>query len=213
MKKKLNIIYEDKHLLVVSKPAKLLCVSTPKEKERTLYHEVYTYLKQKNKQNKVFIVHRLDKDTSGIVLFAKDIKTKTILQNNWNNIAIERKYLARVEGITPSEGIIKNHLQENKNHIVYVTKNPSDPLAITKYQKISTTKNTTLLDVEILTGKKNQIRVALNSIGHPIIGDSKYGSKTKSPRMLLHAYKLTIIHPYTHEKKIFTSQPPQELAP
>lgn len=213
MKKKLNIIYEDKHLLVVSKPAKLLCVSTPKEKERTLYHEVYTYLKQKNKQNKVFIVHRLDKDTSGIVLFAKDIKTKTLLQNNWNNIAIERKYLARVEGITPNEGTIQNHLQENKVHIVYVTNNPNAPLAITKYQKISSTKNTTLLDIEIKTGKKNQIRVALSSIAHPIIGDSKYGSTTKSPRLLLHAYKLTIINPYTHEKMIFTAPPPPELAP
>lgn len=213
MKKKLNIIYEDKHLLVVSKPAKLLCVSTPKEKERTLYHEVYTYLKQKNKNNKVFIVHRLDKDTSGIVLFAKDIKTKTIFQNNWNNIAVERKYLARVEGITSSEATIKNHLQENKQHTVYVTNNPNDPLAITKYKKISSTKNTTLLDIEILTGKKNQIRVALSSIGHPILGDSKYGSKTKTSRLLLHAYKLTIINPYTHEKIEFISNPPQELTP
>lgn len=213
MKKKLNIIYEDKHLLVVSKPAKLLCVSTPKEKERTLYHEVYTYLKQKNKQNKIFIVHRLDKDTSGIVLFAKDIKTKTLLQNNWNNIAIERKYLARVEGITPDKGIIQNHLQENKAHIVYVTNNQNAPLAITKYQKISSTKNTTLLDIEIKTGKKNQIRVALSSINHPIIGDNKYGSTTKSQRLLLHAYKLTIISPYTHEKMIFTAPPPPELAP
>lgn len=213
MKKKLNIIYEDKHLLVVSKPAKLLCVSTPKEKERTLYHEVYTYLKQKNKQNKVFIVHRLDKDTSGIVLFAKDIKTKTHLQNNWNNIAIERKYLARVEGITPDKGTIQNHLQENKTHIVYVTNNQNAPLAITKYQKISSTQNTTLLDIEIKTGKKNQIRVALSSIGHPIIGDNKYGSTTKSQRLLLHAYKLAIINPYTHEKMIFTASPPPELAP
>ena len=117
-KKKLKILYEDKYLIIINKPSGLLTIATTKEKEKTLYHQVYEYLKQKNKNNKVFIVHRLDKDTSGIVVFAKDIQSKAFLQNNWDKF--KRKYVAVVHGHTKEKDILKNYLMETKTHLTYI---------------------------------------------------------------------------------------------
>ena len=121
MKKKMDIIYEDKYLLVVNKPTKLLTVATAKEKENTLYHEASMYVKKKHKSNKIFIVHRLDKDTSGVVVFAKDEKIKKLLQDNWDKYAINREYIALVKGhIKPEKNTLKNKLVETKTNMVYV---------------------------------------------------------------------------------------------
>lgn len=190
--KKLDIIYEDKKILVVNKPAKMLTISDGKT-DNTLYSMAREYIKKQHKSNKIFIVHRLDKETSGIVLFAKNEQLKKNLQDNWNNIA-KREYIAILEGnLKKNSGIIKQYLLEGKTHKVYVSKNNKGEYAETHYNVMNRTKNNTVVKVNIKTGKKNQIRVAFASLGYPIIGDKKYGSKTNLIKRLgLHASKLVI---------------------
>lgn len=209
--KKLDIVYQDKDIIVVNKDAHLLTIGTEKERDNTLYHKVLMYEKTKRKSNKIFIVHRLDKETSGLVLFAKREEIKDILQNNWDIYAIERKYVAVVEGkLKKKEDTLKNHLMENSIHHVYVSDNGK--LAITKYKVLKESKSYSLLDIEITTGRKNQIRAQLSNIGSPIIGDKKYNAKTNPLRRLgLHANKLVIRHPITNEVMTFESKVPSEF--
>ena len=196
---KLKILFEDKYIIIVSKPFGLLTIGTDKEKDNTLYRKVSDYVKKQHKSNKIFIVHRLDRDTSGIVMFAKDEKTKRILQNNWSSF--KRKYVALVEGTITESGTIKNYLAETRTLHTYITNNNKlGKLAITKYEPIISNKKYTLLNIEILTGRKNQIRVHLSSINHPIIGDTKYeNNKKQVRRMYLHANEIIFIHPITNK--------------
>ena len=196
-KKKLKILYEDKYIIVIDKPSGLLTVSTEKEKERTLYHYVSKYLKQKNKNNKVFIVHRLDKDTSGIVLFAKDLQSKVFLQNNWDKF--RKNYVAVVHGHTKDKDILKNYLKETKTHLTYIVNDNEGKLAITEYEKVLENNKYTMLSINIKTGRKNQIRVQLANIGNPIIGDKKYGVKDSMKKMALTANTIEFIHPKTRK--------------
>lgn len=209
--KKLNILYEDKFIIIVNKPPHLLTMSTEKEKERTLYHYVFEYLKQKNKSNKVFIVHRLDKDTSGIVMLAKDDKTKFFLQDNWDKF--KKNYVAIVEGkLKNNKGILRSYLQETKTHLTYSVNDKNGKLAITEYEKVLESKKYTMLSLNLKTGRKNQIRVQLADIGNPIVGDKKYGTK-KDPirRMALVANTLEFIHPKTKEKIVIDIDIPKEF--
>lgn len=202
-KEKLNIIYEDKYLVVVNKKAGVLTVSTDKEKEKTLFHELINYEKTKNKNNKIFVIHRLDKDTSGLVMFAKDQKTQKLMQEAWEKVT--RKYVALVYGFMKKDrDTLEDLLAESKGYEVFITNNPKyGKKAITLYEVIKKNKNFSLLDIEIKTGRKHQIRVQLNSIGHPIVGDRKYSNKPSPLRnMALHAYLLEFTHPYT--KKLIT---------
>ena len=192
--KKLKIIYEDKYLIIVSKPAKLLTINDNKDTPN-LYSEVYAYLHKKHE--KVFIIHRLDKDTSGLVMFAKTEKVKKIMQEEWDKVL--RKYLAVVEGHILENGQIKSYLYEDKNHFVHVTKNKGK-YAKTLYTVKENYKNKTKLIITLVTGRKNQIRAHLAYIGHPIIGDKKYKSNIKTNRLMLHAYFLEFTHPITNEK-------------
>lgn len=214
MKKKMDIIYEDKYLLVVNKPTKLLTVATAKEKENTLYHEASMYVKKKHKSNKIFIVHRLDKDTSGVVVFAKDEKIKKLLQDNWDKYAINREYIALVKGhIKPEKNTLKNKLVETKTNMVFVDdKSKFGKVAITKYEVINFKDNNSLIKINILTGRKNQIRVQLDYIGYPIVGDNKYGkNKSFYNRLMLHANKLELINPITNEKLELIARIPKEF--
>lgn len=209
MKNKLKIIYEDKYIIIVNKPSKLLTIGNDKEKENTLYHKVSIYLKRKNKNNKVFIVHRLDYDTEGLIIFAKDSKTKTILQNNWDKV--ERKYMAIVNGnIKPDSNTLKSYLKETKTNLVYSTKSKDGKLAITSYKAIVKTDKYSLLDIIIKTGRKNQIRVQLNDYGYPILGDKKYGIKSNYKKMYLCAYYLKFNHPITNEILEFEIDVPKD---
>lgn len=210
---KLDIIYEDKEILVVNKPAGLLTIATDKEKENTLFHKVYTYMKKKNKNNKIFIVHRLDKDTSGIVLFAKSEKLKLKLQDNWEEVAKERKYLAIVKGdVINKQGQIISWLKETKTLMTYSSNKPNDgKKAITNYRVIKNNDLYSFLDIEIKTGRKNQIRVHMKDMGNPILGDHKYGTKDGYRRMYLHAYKLIIKHPITGNILEFETDVPKEF--
>lgn len=207
-KDKLKILYEDKSIIIISKPSNLLTIGTNKEHNNTLYRKVSEYVKKQHKSNKIFIVHRLDKDTSGIIVFAKTEPVKRILQRNWDKT--KRKYIALVEGKVAKGDIIKNYLAETKTLKTYITNDKKiGKLAITKYKPIKGNKEYTLLEIEILTGRKNQIRVHMESINHPIVGDKKYNSK-KNPirRMCLHATYLEFIHPITNKKLIIEDKYP-----
>lgn len=210
-KDKLDIIYEDKSIIVVNKPSHLLTISTDNEKEKTLFHKVIMYEKRKNKNNKVFVVHRLDKDTSGLVLFAKDEKTKFKLQNNWDK-ETKRGYVAVVHGKTKDSDTLKSYLAETKTLLVHSTLDKKiGKLAITEYKKLMENKRLTLLKINIKTGRKNQIRVQLADNGNEIVGDKKYGEKKFDPlrRLCLHANYLEIIHPVTNKKIVFETEIPK----
>ena len=201
--KKLNILYEDNHIIVVYKRHGLLTISRDNHKDINLYDEVKEYEKKKNPKNKIFIVHRLDKDTSGLVVFAKNEKIKYALQNNWDKVI--RKYYAVVEKPVLENKTLINYLQESKTGEVFVTNNKVvGKKSITKYEVLSKNNKCSLLDIEIKTGRKNQIRVQLAYILHPIIGDKKYG-KTKNKEMLLQAYYLKFNHPVDNKEIIVES--------
>ena len=205
-KSRIKIIHEDKYILVVYKESNLLTISTDNVKDKTLYHKVFEYIKSKNKNNKVFIVHRLDKDTSGLVVFAKSEEIKKKLQDNWKDVI--RKYYAVVHGITKDSDTIKSFIRETKT--LYCYSSTSGELAITKYNKIKSNNNYSLLDINILTGKKNQIRVHMKDNKTPIVGDKKYGVPDKSKKMLLEAYYLEFAHPITKEIVKFELNLPSE---
>ena len=207
-----QILFEDEHLIVVNKPTNLLTIATEKEKEKTLYHIIREYLVGKDKNNKVFIVHRLDKDTSGIVIFSKDIKTKNILQENWNEFVKLREYTGIVHGVLEKkEDKIINYLKETKTNLVYVSKKNDGKEAITNYKVIKENKLYSTVKIEIETGRKNQIRVALSSIKHPLVGDKKYGLKDNETRLYLHANRLKIYIPYLKKEVLFETRIPKEF--
>ena len=210
----IDIIYEDTEFLVVNKPAGILSISSEREKEKTMYHMVRDYIKTKNKYAKVFVVHRLDQDTSGVLLFTKSEKLKQKLQENWNELVQTRKYIAVVEGILPEKnGTIHNWLTDNDSYRVYVTKNHKEGKeAITEYRVTKEKKDLSYLELNLKTGRKNQIRVHMSSIGHPVVGDKKYGAKTNpAKRLLLHALILEFVHPITHKTYQLKAPVPKEL--
>ncbi|MEG2282177.1 MAG: pseudouridine synthase, partial [Rikenellaceae bacterium] len=186
----LRIVYEDDAILVVNKRNGLLTMATDSERQRTAYYILSEYLKQQDQNNRIFIVHRLDRETSGIVVFAKSQEVQHTFQYNWNEIVLERKYIAVVEGKVEQEsGEVRSYLAENKAFHVYSTQNPEDgELAITRYKRLQVGRDNTMMELELETGKKNQIRVHMSDLGHPIVGDRKYGADV-SPigRLALHA--------------------------
>lgn len=201
------IVYEDKDYLVVNKPSGMLTISTDKEKNRTLYHKVYEYIHSKKQHEKIFIVHRLDKDTSGLVLFCKNEKLRDSIQENWEKVAILREYTCVVGGVlTKKKDKLVNFLKETKDNRVIIANDGKK--AITNYEVIKEDKNS-LLKVVIETGRKNQIRCQLANIGYPIIGDKKYDG-LKDKRMYLCANKLNIKDPKTNKVLSFEINVPRE---
>ena len=191
----LDIIYEDEHIIAINKPAGLLSISNEKEKERTAYHMLTDYVREKDKNARIFVVHRLDRDTSGIFIVAKNEETKYSLQDKWNELVSRREYTAVVEGCPEDmRGTVKSRLRETRTHLVYSAE--TGDLAITNYEVVKSGKQYSLLRVQIATGRKNQIRVHMKDIGHPIAGDKKYGAKT-SPiaRLALHASLIELYYP------------------
>lgn len=206
----LKIIYEDNDIIVIDKPTKILTISNEKEKEKTLYREVSNYLKKENK--KVFVIHRLDYDTSGVIMFAKNQKIQKLYQENWNNLTKKREYTAVVEGITNSHGHIESYLKMSKTLQVYSSKHKDGLFSITDYERIKYNNKYSLLRILISTGRRNQIRCHMYDINHPILGDSRYHSRDNSlNRLALHANKLEIINPLTNKLMIFTSDIPKEF--
>lgn len=206
-----EILYEDKDIIVVNKPHNLLTISTENEKEKTLYHIISDYVKIKNKNARIFIVHRLDRETSGIILFAKNEKVKKLYQDNWEDLVKYRGYVAVVCGkLDKEKDTITVNLKENDNFKVYVNREGKE--AITKYEVVQSNDKYSLLDIELKTGRKNQIRATFEYLNHPIVGDYKYSCKDNSLRRLgLHAYKLILTNPVTHTKMNFEIKIPKEF--
>lgn len=210
----LDIIFEDNNIIVINKPSGLLTIANNKEKEKTAYHMVREYLNKKKKGSKVFIIHRLDKDTSGIVMFAKNPTIQKLLQYNWDNQVLCREYIAIVEGVLDKKtSTIKNYLKENSTTKVYSTNDKATgKLAITTYKVLKENKKYSLLQVNLKTGRKNQIRVHMSELGNPIIGDKKYGSKINIiNRLGLHASYLEVINPITNNVMKFKSKAPRKF--
>ena len=196
----LKIIYEDDDFIAIDKPAGLLSVESDKQTE-CAYVYMQQYLAQKEKNARPFILHRIDKETSGVLVFAKNVKIHSMLKLHWGEQVQLREYYAVVEGrMEKSADTVTSYLKENVNNLVYSTKDPSGQKAITHYERVMESEEYSLLKVKIDTGRKNQIRVHMKDLGHSIVGDEKYGY-TKNPlgRLGLHASKLEFIHPVTKE--------------
>lgn len=208
-----DILFEDDHIIVVNKPSGLLTIATAKEREKTLFHIVREYLVSKDKHAKVFIVHRLDKDTSGIVVLAKDEKTKNKLQENWNEYVSLREYVAVVHGkLNKESDRIVQHLKETKTNLVYVSRDNDGKEAITNYKVIKENDLYSMVSITLETGRKNQIRVAFNTLRHPIVGDKKYGNiKDKESRLYLHANRLKMYYPEIKKDILFETATPNEF--
>jgi len=209
--KGLVILYEDRDILVVDKPAGLLTIATDKAKSRTAYFMLTDYVRkgQSKSRNRLFIVHRLDRETTGILVFAKNKGAKLFLQGHWKKT--EKKYLAVVHGkLEKSSETITSYLAENAAHIVYsTTDTKKGKLSRTAYKVLRERKGVSLLEVSPLTGRKNQIRVHLADIGHPIVGDKKYGKVDKShPCMALHARSISFQHPFSGKQLTFQAEVP-----
>ena len=209
------ILFEDEHLIVVNKPAKLLSVATEKEKTRTAYHMVTDYVKSQHIDNRIFVLHRLDRDTSGVLMFAKDPETKELFQSRWNEIVTRRGYTALVEGVPrPAQNTIRSWLIETKTHMIFSgDPGPGAKEAITNYEVIKAGSGYALLDISIDTGRKNQIRVHMKEMGHPVAGDKVYGARTNPiGRLCLHASELSFIHPLTGKPTTFTAKTPRDFS-
>src|SRR5690625_3573635 len=180
----LKILHEDSDLMIVEKEAGLLSIATEKEKELTAHNQLMKYVRQSGPSNRVYVVHRLDKDTSGVMMFAKNERSKRTLQNAWREMVKERSYLALVEGnVEKDKGTITSWLRESKTKMIYSSFTKGDGLhAVTHYKKIQGNDDYSLLKVTLETGRKNQIRVHMKDIGHPVVGDKKYGTNTKIGR-------------------------------
>ncbi len=207
----LTILYEDFDIIVVDKIAGLLTMGTDREKERTAYFLLNDYVKKGNprSRNRIFIVHRLDRDTSGLLVFAKNEKAKRFLQDKWEGF--DKKYFAVVHGILQEkEGTITSYLAENNSYRVYsVSNSEKGKFSKTGFQVIKESGKYSLLEITLFTGRKNQIRVHLSEKGHPVLGDKIYGEKDNSvKRLALHSASLKILHPYTNKEMVFKTEIP-----
>ena len=207
----LAILYEDRELLAIDKPAGLLTMATDKERERTAYWLATDYVRRgfAGSRHRVFIVHRLDRDTSGVLVFAKTPAAKNALQDHWDEV--EKTYVAVAHGLfAEPEGTISSYLAENRAQVVYSTTDPAlGKLSHTAYRVVREINGLSLLEIRLLTGRKNQIRVHLADRGHPVLGDGKYGRPDDGcKRLALHARRLTLKHPSTGQRLTFEAPVP-----
>ena len=211
---RIRLVYEDDDIIVVHKGSGSLPVGTDNRSDGTAYSIVRNYLKNKDPHLKLFIIHRLDRDTSGLMMFAKNIEAKEAMQHNWNNMVLSRTYVAVVEGKVEEEsGTVRSYLAETSQYEVYSTQNPEEgQLAITRYKRLDCRHGYSLMELSLDTGRKNQIRVHMKDLGHPIVGDRKYGAKS-SPlrRMALHARTLRFVHPVTRKDMLFETPIPSRF--
>jgi tRNA pseudouridine32 synthase/23S rRNA pseudouridine746 synthase/23S rRNA pseudouridine1911/1915/1917 synthase len=206
------ILHEDRDIIVVDKASGLLTIGTDRDKTRTAHALLNDYVRKGNprSKNRVFIVHRLDRETSGILVFARSEEAKLFLQQNWEQT--EKSYLAVVHGrMTPREGAITSLLAENAAHHVYSTTDATQgKLAHTVYRVLRETRELSLLEIDLLTGRKHQIRVHLAERGHPLVGDRRYGRGNDTcPRLALHARSITFQHPVSGQRLTFSAEIPE----
>ncbi|WP_083675794.1 RluA family pseudouridine synthase [Paenibacillus borealis] len=208
----LTIVHEDDDLIIIQKDAGLLSIATGEDNELTAYRQLMEHVRLTNPRNRIYVVHRLDRDTSGVMMFAKSEAIQQKLQNTWKETVKERSYVALVEGaVKKAEGTISSWLKETSTLKMYSSPHEGDGLhAITHYKLIQANRHFSLLEVQLETGRKNQIRVHMADIGHPIAGDKKYGAETKAVgRLGLHARVLSFVHPTSGELLTFESAIPK----
>ena len=208
----LKIVYEDAYLIVVEKSEGLLSVNTERQKERTAYTILSEYVRRANKRNRIYIVHRLDRDTSGLMMFAKDEKTQHTLRDNWHEIVFDRRYVALVHGeMERNAGTVHSWLTDRT---LYVSSSPTDDRgkeSVTHYHTVKRGNGYSLIELNLETGRKNQIRVHMQDLNHPIVGDGRYGREEDANplgRLALHAFKLCFYHPVTGEMMHFETPYP-----
>lgn len=212
--KLLKIVYEDAYLIVVEKMEGLLSVSTERQKERTAMTILNEYVKRSGRNNRVYVVHRLDRDTSGLMMFAKDERTQNTLRDHWHEIVFDRRYVAVVTGEMEREaGMVRSWLTDRK---LYVYSSPTDDggkEAVTHYRTIKRANGFSLVELSLETGRKNQIRVHMQDLGHPVAGDGRYGFEDVNPigRLCLHAFKLCFDHPVTGVEMRFETPYPADF--
>lgn len=200
----LKILYEDPHLVVIDKPAGLLSVATPKEKKLT----AHAILKKRNPGRKVTPVHRLDKETSGILVFAYTETAKEGLKEQFFHHTVKRHYIAIVEGVLKEKGKWVCDLEEDSSLYVRCVAEGMGKKAITHFQRLKENKGRSLVRIRLETGRKNQIRAQALHFGHPLLGDKKYGGKP-AKRLALHAATLTFVHPLSGKEMSFSSPLPE----
>ena len=210
----LKIVYEDAYIIVIEKKQGLLSVNTERQKERTAYTILNEYVRRKNPKNRVYIVHRLDRDTSGLMMFAKDEQTQHTLRDHWHQIVTDRRYVAVTVGSMEQDaGTVRSWLTDRKLYVYSSLTDDGGQLSITHYRTIKRANGYSLVELNLETGRKNQIRVHMQDLGHPIAGDGRYGLEDVNPlnRLALHAFKLCFYHPVTHELMQFETPYPPEF--
>ncbi len=212
---RIKLIFEDNDIIVVDKGYGVLSTAAGKPSDDTVYNIVKKYARGFSDKANIYVVHRLDRDTSGLMLLTRTKQARDKLINNWNNMVVERKYIAVVEGkVEQKEGTVKSFLAENPDtYEMYSTDDKKiGRLAVTRYRVIKQGSRFAMVELEIKTGRKNQIRVHMHDLGNPVSGDRKYGGHP-SPinRIALHATTLTIVHPITGKAVTFTSPIPENF--
>lgn len=210
----LKIIFEDDDLIVIDKEVGFLSVSTDKEKQRTVYGVLNEYVKRRNKNSRIFVLHRLDREISGLMIFAKSAELQEMFQRNWGLLVQKFVYTGVVEGkLRENKGTVVSWLTENKNFVMFASSTDNGGLeAITHYHAVKTIGRYTMVDFELETRRKNQLRVQMQSIGHPIVGDKKYGaSNNPIKRIALHAKEIVLKHPTTGEILEFKTTLPKMM--
>lgn len=204
----IRIIHEDDAIIVIEKRNGLLSVGTDKERTKTAFYLLSEHVKRADPRNRIFIIHRLDRETSGLMMFAKSEEIQSRMQRNWNNMVRDRSYVAVVEGALPAgEGVVEAPLSENKNFKVYV--DPAGENAVTGYEVLRKGTEYSLVKLTLETGRKNQIRAHMEHVGTPVAGDKKYGARTNPiGRVCLHARVLNIVHPVSDENMDFSTAVP-----
>ena len=211
---RLRIVYEDEFLIVIDKGYGLLSMSTDRIKQKTAYHILSDYVKADDPAGRIFIIHRLDRDTSGLMMFAKSQQIQETMQRSWNDMVLDRRYVAVVEGaFDKDKGEVSSYLAENAAYEVYSTQNKDEgQYALTRYEVLKSNGKFSLVELQLATGRKNQIRVHMKDLGHSIIGDKKYGA-TCNPlgRLALHASRLRFVHPVTRRDMFFETPIPAKF--
>ena len=214
--KGIKVVYEDEYLIAIEKASGILSIATDKEREKTAYNIVKNYVKSRNPLEKLFIVHRLDRETSGVMIFAKTEEMQQLLQTNWQKMVLERTYVAVVEGkVEKNSDTIISYLKENSAFVTFSSDKEIEgsKKAVTHYTVLKRSKGFSLVEANIETGRKNQIRVHMQSLGHSVVGDKKYGATTNPlGRLGLHAKSIIFKHPKTGKVLSFQTGIPAKFS-
>ena len=213
LNKYVKIVYEDKNIVVIEKSEGILSMASS-PKQYCIKKVLDEYFEKRHFKCTAHVVHRLDRETSGLMIYAKDIETAKILEDNWHEMVYDRRYIALLCGSMKQEGgTVQSWFRESKSLVTYSS--PTDnggKFAVTHYHRLKSSDDFSLVEMKLETGRKNQIRVHMADLGYPVAGDQKYGNgRDPIHRLALHAFRLNFIHPITHEEMQFETPIPKEF--